>query len=56
MLVLTRRPGESIYFYLSGKKVEVKFNLVNGKQTRVGIDADIDVQVVREEKWLRLDK
>lgn len=46
MLVLTRRPGESITM---GKEIVVTVLEVNGNQVRVGITAPRDVQVLREE-------
>lgn len=46
MLVLSRRPGESIVI---GNQVVVTIVEVRGDQVRIGIDAPRDVQVHREE-------
>lgn len=46
MLVLTRRPGESITM---GEEIVVTVLEVNGSQVRVGITAPRRVQVLREE-------
>jgi len=50
MLVLSRRPDESIEFYIDGKKVmELAVLGMNGKQVRLGFDADKSVEIVRSE-------
>lgn len=46
MLILTRRPGESITI---GEDVTVTVVNVNGNHVRLGITAPRSVQVVREE-------
>jgi carbon storage regulator len=46
MLVLTRRPGESITI---GEDIVITVVSVSGNQVRVGIAAPRSVQVVREE-------
>ena len=46
MLVLTRRPGESI---IVGKDIVITVIEIKGGQVRIGIDAPRDVQVHREE-------
>lgn len=51
MLVLSRRPGESIVI---GNQVVVTVVEVRGDQIRIGIDAPRDVQVHREEVFREL--
>lgn len=46
MLILTRRPGESICV---GKDVTVTIMAINGNQVRVGVAAPINVSVDRDE-------
>ena len=46
MLVLTRRPSESI---LIGDDIRVTLVSVKGKQVRIGIVANDDVSIIREE-------
>jgi carbon storage regulator len=46
MLVLTRRPGESI---VVGQDIVVTVIEIKGGQVRIGIDAPREVQVYREE-------
>lgn len=46
MLVLTRRPGESVTI---GEDIVVTVLSVNGSQVRVGIAAPRSMQVLREE-------
>lgn len=53
MLVLTRRPGESI---MIGDDVVVTVLDVRGDVVRVGIKAPRSVQVHREEVYLELQK
>ncbi len=48
MLVLTRRPGESIVI---GQNVIITVIEIKGGQVRIGIDAPRDVQVHREEVY-----
>ena len=50
MLVLTRRPGESITIELqTGEQVEVAIQAQKGRRVRLGIDAPSDVTILREE-------
>jgi carbon storage regulator len=51
MLILTRRPGETI---IIGDNVKVTMLSVAGKQIRIGIDAPRDVTVHREEIYDRI--
>ena len=46
MLILTRRPGETI---LIGDDIEVTVMRISGNQVRVGIEAPKDVAIVRDE-------
>jgi carbon storage regulator len=53
MLVLTRKPQESIILGLDGK---IKFTIlgVKGNQVRIGVEAPKDVDVHREEIYQRI--
>ncbi len=53
MLVLTRRPGESLFI---GDDVIVTVLGVNGGQVRIGIDAPKDIPVHREEVRERIEQ
>ena len=46
MLILTRRIGETL---LIGDDITIKVVGINGNQVRIGIDAPLDVQVMRSE-------
>jgi carbon storage regulator len=46
MLILTRRIGETV---LVGDDITIKVVGINGNQIRIGIDAPLDVQVLRSE-------
>jgi carbon storage regulator len=46
MLILTRRPGETI---LIGEDIEVRILEVRGNQVRIGIEAPETVKVLRAE-------
>ena len=46
MLILTRRPGETIYI---GDEVTVTVLGVKGNQVRIGINAPDKVNILREE-------
>jgi carbon storage regulator len=50
MLILTRRPGESICI---GEDIKVTVIFVKGYQVRIGIEAPREVAVDREEIALR---
>ena len=52
MLVLSRRPGESIVI---GNEVVVTVLDVRGDQIRIGIDAPRNVQIHREEIYRELE-
>jgi carbon storage regulator len=53
MLVLTRKPQESIILGLDGK-IKVTILGVKGNQVRIGIEAPKDVDVHREEIYQRI--
>ena len=46
MLILTRRIGETL---LIGDDITIKVVAINGNQVRIGINAPLDVQVMRSE-------
>lgn len=46
MLILTRRVGETVVI---GNHIKVTVLEVKGSQTRLGIDAPSDIQILREE-------
>lgn len=51
MLILTRKPGESIYI---GDGIKVVIVEIKGNQIRVGIEAPSDVRIYREEIYLQI--
>ncbi|MCC6954216.1 MAG: carbon storage regulator CsrA [Deltaproteobacteria bacterium] len=51
MLVLTRRPGQSVYI---GDDVKVTLVEIKGNQVRIGIDAPPTVRIFREEIYLQI--
>ncbi|BBD07905.1 carbon storage regulator CsrA [Desulfovibrio ferrophilus] len=53
MLILTRRPGESIYL---GDDIKLTVLSVQGKQIKVGLDVPDDMPVYREEVYLRVQE
>jgi carbon storage regulator len=56
MLVVTRRPGESVVIELpTGERIEVVVLGIKGNQVRLGTDAPKHMPVVREELLERLD-
>jgi carbon storage regulator len=55
MLVLTRRPGETLIIELpTGEQITVRVLEVKGNQVRIGTDAPSDISIVREELLERL--
>jgi carbon storage regulator len=52
MLILTRRPGETIT--IGGKEVTVTVLEVKGAHIRLGINAPKDIRVYREEIYHRI--
>lgn len=51
MLILTRKPGESIFILVNGELVKVTVVELKGNQIRVGIDAPPNIRIYREEIW-----
>ncbi len=51
MLILTRRPGESLHL---GDNIKITVLGVQGKQIKIGLDVPDDMQVYREEVYLRV--
>lgn len=56
MLVVTRKPNESLILDVDGKRIEVKILGVKGNQVRVGTDAPKDVHIIRDELLKKYDK
>lgn len=51
MLILTRRPGESLYL---GDNIKLKILAVQGKQIKLGLEVPEDMPVYREEVYLKI--
>jgi len=51
MLILTRRPGESLYV---GDNVRITILSLQGKQVRIGLNVPEDTVVYREEVYRRV--
>jgi carbon storage regulator len=51
MLILTRKPGESLYI---GDDIKITIVEIKGHQIRVGIDAPRDHRIYREEIYLQI--
>ncbi len=51
MLVLTRKPGESLYI---GDDIKVTLMEIKGNQVRVGVAAPSSVRIYREEIYLQI--
>ena len=51
MLILTRRPGESLYV---GDKIKITILDVQGRQVKVGLEVPRDTTVYREELYLKV--
>ena len=51
MLILTRRPGESLYL---GDDIKLKILSVHGKQIKLGLEVPEDMTVYREEVYLKI--
>lgn len=51
MLILTRRVGEAV---IVGGNVKVTVLGVKGNQVRIGVDAPKEVEVFREEIYMRI--
>jgi carbon storage regulator len=51
MLILTRKPGESLYI---GDTVKITIVEIKGNQIRVGIDAPSELRIYREEIYVQI--
>jgi len=51
MLILTRKPGESLYI---GDSIKVQVLEIKGHQIRIGIDAPQSMRIYREEIYLQI--
>lgn len=51
MLILTRRPGESIHL---GDNIKITVLSVKGRQVKLGLDVPEDVPVYREELYVKV--
>lgn len=51
MLILTRRPGESLYV---GENIRITVLSMQGKQVKIGLDVPEDMTVYREEVYKRV--
>lgn len=51
MLILTRRPGESLYL---GDTIKLKVLSIQGKQIKLGLELPEDMTVYREEVYLKI--
>ncbi|GAB7024188.1 carbon storage regulator CsrA [Salidesulfovibrio brasiliensis] len=51
MLILTRKPGESLHL---GDHIKLKVLSVQGKQVKLGLDVPDDMTVYREEVYLKI--
>lgn len=51
MLILTRKPGESVYI---GDNVKITIVEIKGHQIRLGIDAPRELRIYREEIYLQI--
>lgn len=49
MLILTRKPGESIKI---GEDIELTITSIKGDQVKIGIKAPKNVEIHRKEVWL----
>lgn len=54
MLVLTRRVGEKIMIQVGNELVEVKLLQTNGASAKIGVNANTNVSIHREEIYLRM--
>ena len=51
MLVLTRKPGQSVYI---GDEIKVTLHGIRGNQVRIGIEAPSSVKIYREEIYRQI--
>lgn len=52
MLILTRRPSESIF--INDRQIKITILGINNRQVKIGIDAPKAMSVHREEVFLRI--
>lgn len=56
MLVLSREPGQRIRLKVSGVEIWIELNEIRGRnQARIGIDAPLEVEILREEMVVTLE-
>ncbi len=53
MLILTRRPGESIHL---GDNIKITILSIQGKQIKIGLEVPGDMPVYREEVYRRVQE
>ncbi len=53
MLILTRRPGESIHL---GDNIKITILSVKGKQIKIGLDVPEDLPVYRDELYRKVQE
>lgn len=53
MLVLTRKPGQSVYI---GDEIKITLHGIRGNQVRIGIEAPANVKIYREEIYLQIQE
>jgi carbon storage regulator len=51
MLVLTRKPGQSVYI---GDDIKITLHGIRGNQVRIGIEAPPSIKIYREEIYLQI--
>lgn len=51
MLVLTRKPGQSVFI---GEDIKVTLHGIRGNQVRLGVEAPSHVKIYREEIYLQI--
>ena len=51
MLVITRKPGQSVYI---GDGIKITLHGIRGNQVRIGIEAPPEVKIYREEIYLQI--
>lgn len=49
MLILTRRPKENLVITIDGRRIDVCILGLQGSQVKIGVKADPDVTIDREE-------
>jgi carbon storage regulator len=54
-LVLSRRAGETICITAGANRIRVTVRHIEGGQVKIGIDAPLEVKILREELEGRLD-